>query len=69
MYTSNGCADGPQALPDNLYEALRALEASATLSTALGDRFVAAYLRLKQTEWRQYSSQVSAWEVEQTLDC
>ncbi|HEY2838323.1 MAG TPA: type III glutamate--ammonia ligase [Pirellulales bacterium] len=69
MYTSNGNANAAQTLPDNLYEALRALEASATLSQALGERFTAAYLKLKQAEWRAYSSHVSPWELEQTLDC
>jgi glutamine synthetase type III len=69
MYTSGGQKDSPQPLPDNLYEALRALAASATLPTALGERFTAAYLKLKQEEWRHYSSQISAWELEQTLDC
>jgi len=69
MYNGAATGEAPQTLPDNLYEALRALEASATLSKALGERFTTAYLRLKQSEWRQYSSQISAWELEQTLDC
>jgi glutamine synthetase len=61
------CARKP--LPETLLDALRALGASKVLREGLGDRAVAGYLKLKQAEWRDYSTQVSQWEVEHTLDC
>ena len=69
MYTSADNSDAPPALPDNLYESLRALQAAPVLTAALGEHFTAAYLRMKQDEWQSYSRQVSSWEVAHTLDC
>lgn len=69
MYASADEADAPPALPDNLLESLLALARAGELSAALGERFVAAYLKLKHHEWRSYSSQVSPWELAHTLDC
>lgn len=56
-------------LPDNLLDALRAFGASAVLREALGEEFANSYLKLQNQQWRAYSSQVSAWELEHTLDC
>ncbi|MCE9605201.1 MAG: type III glutamate--ammonia ligase [Planctomycetia bacterium] len=56
-------------LPGNLLDALRALGASGVLREGLGERAVAGYLKLKQAEWRNYSTQVTPWEREHTLDC
>jgi glutamine synthetase len=56
-------------LPDNLYEAMRAFEASRVLRPRLGEAFSASYLKLKRGEWRAYGNHVSTWEVEHTLDC
>jgi glutamine synthetase len=56
-------------LPDNLLDALRALEGNEVLREGLGQSFAQSYLKLKHAVWREYTSHVSAWEVEQTLDC
>jgi glutamine synthetase len=69
MYTSVDLDNAPPVLPDNLREALIALEAAPKLSAALGTRFTEAYLNLKRAEWRSYNNQVSAWELAHTLDC
>jgi glutamine synthetase len=71
-FDSNMYVDGigsAPTLPDNLYEAMKAFEGSPLLREKLGPQFSESYLKLKRNEWRQYGNHVSAWEVEQTLDC
>jgi glutamine synthetase len=71
-FDSNMYVDGigsAPTLPDNLYEAMKAFEGSPLLREKLGPDFSESYLKLKRNEWRQYGNHVSAWEVEQTLDC
>lgn len=69
---TNAYMEKPESLrilPDNLYESLRALQNCNALAEGLGSEFIQAYLKLKNAEWRDYSSHVSQWEVEHTLDC
>ena len=61
--------DKVKHLPANLLDALRCLESSETLNKALGKSFVASYIKLKQHQWQQYSSAISPWELDNTLDC
>lgn len=61
--------EGLRQLPDNLLDALRALEANAVLNNGLGSEFTCSYLKLKRAEWRDYASHVSAWEFARTIDC
>ena len=61
--------EGMRSLPDNLYESLRALQSDTILTAGLGREFTEGYLKLKLAEWRDYSSHVSKWETEHTLDC
>ena len=68
-YLDRSKLSGVRQLPDNLLDALRALEASSVLQERLGQEFITAYLKLKRAEWRDYSSHVSAWELARTLDC
>ncbi|MEG3858579.1 hypothetical protein [Microcoleus sp. herbarium12] len=56
-------------LPLNLLDALRCLEANLILPQALGQELVKSYLKLKHQEWHNYSSRISPWELENTLDC
>ncbi len=56
-------------LPGNLLDALRCLSASTVMSEALGQEFVAAYLKLKNREWLDYCNRISPWELDNTLDC
>jgi glutamine synthetase type III len=69
MYVDGHLLNGVPRLPDNLLDALRALEASSVLTKGLGEAFVQSYLKLKRAEWRHYNGHVSAWELEHTLDC
>ena len=65
---SNG-ADSTHALPENLLEALCAFENSPVLTSGFGRSFTDSYVKLKRNEWRSYTSHVSPWELEHTLDC
>lgn len=68
-YTDPLPSDRVKQLPSNLLDALRSLKANTVLPQALGERFVAAYLKLKHQEWNNYSSCITPWELENTLDC
>ena len=69
VYTDAHQADSLRKLPETLLDALRHLERNPVLTEALGAGFTAGYLKLKQAEWRDYNRHVSAWELQQTLDC
>lgn len=55
-------------LPENLASALQALESDSLLSSLLGAQLADSYIAAKKAEWKEYSSQVSEWEVGQYLD-
>lgn len=61
--------DKAKKLPSTLLEALNYLETNTVLSKSLGDSFIKAYVKLKHLEWNQYNSQITPWELENTLDC
>ena len=61
--------EGLRSLPDNMLDALRALEKDTILTAGLGREFTDSYLKLKHAEWRDFSSYVTKWELENTLDC
>lgn len=56
-------------LPNNLFDAVRALRSSDEFRVALGAPFVEAFTKLKEGEWSEHHSHVSAWERQMTLDC
>ncbi|MEO1210531.1 MAG: type III glutamate--ammonia ligase [Cyanobacteria bacterium J06638_20] len=58
-----------KTLPGSLLDALRNLEANTMLQTALGEPFVASYLKLKHQEWQDFNRHITPWERETTLDC
>jgi len=55
-------------LPQNLNEALDALEQDSVLGEALGKDLTHEFLRLKRMEWVEYQRHVSSWEVERYLE-
>jgi glutamine synthetase len=59
---------GIGVLPQNLNEALDALEEDSVLCEALGGDLAKEFLRLKRMEWVEYQRHVSAWEVERYLE-
>ena len=54
-------------LPRDLNEACDELEKDAEITEALGSHITEHFLAAKRAEWREYISQVSAWELEQYL--
>ncbi|MDQ3952226.1 MAG: glutamine synthetase family protein [Actinomycetota bacterium] len=60
-------ARGLQQLPDDLFEAVREMEASELVAEALGEQVFEYLLRNKRAEWEQYKSYVSPYEVKRYL--
>jgi glutamate---methylamine ligase len=69
MYADGHLVKDAKRLPLNLLDALRTLEGSSVLRSALGEEAFTTYLRLKHEDWNTYASQLTAWERETTLDC
>jgi glutamine synthetase type III len=68
MYADAHTEVDVQRLPLNLLDALRALEASETLTRALGEEFTRAYIRLRRAQWDDYARHLTQWERDTTLD-
>lgn len=68
MYTDGHKVRGAKKLSLNLLDALRALDKSAVLRTALGAPLVDGFLKLKTQEWNDYSRHLTQWERTNTLD-
>jgi glutamine synthetase len=60
-------ARGIARLPDDLYEALGEMESSELVAQTLGEQVFEYLLRNKRTEWDQYKSYVSPYEVDRYL--
>ena len=54
-------------LPQDLNEACDELEKDDVITAALGDHIATQFLAAKRQEWREYSTQVSPWELESYL--
>jgi glutamine synthetase len=54
-------------LPHDLNEALDELEKDDVITGALGEHVVRHFVEAKRQEWRDYITQVSAWELESYL--
>jgi glutamine synthetase len=59
---------GIGVLPQNLNEALDALEADEIICGAIGKALAEEFLHLKRMEWVEYQRHVSTWEVERYLE-
>ncbi len=69
MYEEGHKIKSAKKLPATLLDALRLLERSKELRKGLGDEFIDSFIKLKMQEWRQYTSHLSVWERQNTLDC
>ena len=56
-------------LPASLLDALRNLEENKVFKESFGESFIASYLKLKYQQWDEYSSYITNWELNNTLDC
>jgi glutamine synthetase len=54
-------------LPHDLNEALDELEKDLVIRTALGEHITRNFVEAKRQEWREYITQVSAWELDSYL--
>lgn len=59
--------DAPK-LPLNLLDALRNFDKDQELKEMLGVEFADAYIKLKTSEWNSYTSHLTQWERDHTLD-
>ena len=55
-------------LPDNLEDAIDALESDSVVIDALGEHLAERFIEAKRMEWREYRGQVTAWELSQYLE-
>ncbi|HEY7879090.1 MAG TPA: type I glutamate--ammonia ligase, partial [Gemmatimonadaceae bacterium] len=55
-------------LPHDLNEACDELAKDKVMAAALGDHITDHFLDAKRQEWREYITQVSAWELENYLE-
>lgn len=69
MYTDGHKARGIRTLPLNLLDALRELDRSKVLRSALGAGFVDSFVKLKTAEWNDYMRHLTDWERDNSLDC
>ena len=60
-------AEGIQLLPENLSEALDALEQDPVILEALGPAYGPYYVQAKREEWKHYHDSVSPWEIDSYL--
>ncbi len=68
MDASRIAEKGIRELPGTLGEALEELERDEVIREALGDHIFDHYVDAKRSEWDEYRTQVSAWEVDRYLD-
>ena len=60
-------AEGLEALPQSLSDALRVMERSELVAEALGEHIFEWFLRNKRREWRSYKTQVTPFEIDRYL--
>lgn len=56
-----------EKLPQNLGEAIEALEEDEFIKDVLGEHLVKKYIRAKKKEWEEYCMQVTDWETNRYL--
>ncbi len=55
------------SLPANLYEAVMEMKKSQLVKETLGEHVFSKYIDAKLNEWEQYTTKVTAWELEEYL--
>lgn len=58
---------GIESLPESLYEAIIEFEKDDLIKKVLGSHSYEKYLEAKVQEWKEYSNQVTGWEIDQYL--
>jgi len=60
-------ASGIGSLPENLYEALQALQDDKLITDTLGPHATSRFIQAKLKEWDEYKQQVHPWEIQKYL--
>ena len=68
MYAEGHLVKDAPMLPLNLLDALRSFDTDAQLKKSLGEDFSKAFLKLKHSEWKSFTSDFSEWEKLNALD-
>ncbi|MEM6480841.1 MAG: type III glutamate--ammonia ligase, partial [Pseudomonadota bacterium] len=68
MYAEGHKVRGAPRLPLNMLDAIRAFDKDKTLKAAMGDKFSAAFIKLKSEEWNRFTAHFTQWERDNTLD-
>ena len=68
MYAEGHLIKDAPKLPLNLLDAIRTFDGNAELKAALGNDFSKAFIERKMKEWNSYSSHLTQWERDNTLD-
>jgi glutamine synthetase len=67
--TGNGYADKKNGLlPANLWESSQAMKQSAVAKELFGETFVEHFAGTREWEWRQFSKNVTDWELKRYLE-
>lgn len=61
-------AAGIDSLPSDLDEAIRELEQDEFICGILGEHISRRYIQAKKAEWKEYTNQVTEWELDQYLN-
>ena len=67
MTPEERAAEGIDALPSSLAEAVDVMESSELVADALGEHVFDYFIRNKRDEWAEYKSQVTSWELDRYL--
>jgi glutamine synthetase len=59
---------GIRELPGTLGEAIDELEKDEVICNALGEHVLSRYIEAKRSEWDEYRTQVTSWEIDRYLD-
>ena len=67
MTPEERAAEGIGSLPQNLAEAVTAMEESELVAEALGEHVFEYFIRNKRSEWMDYKAHVTPWELDRYL--
>ncbi len=69
MYEEGHRAKSARKLPLYLLDAIRQFDKNKVIREGFGDELVDAYVKLKMQAWDSYTTHLSSWERQNTLDC
>jgi glutamine synthetase len=67
MTPEERAVEGIDSLPQSLSEAINVMEGSELVAEALGEHVFEYFIRNKRSEWADYKSQVTPWELDRYL--